>query len=90
VPIDHASALTFHNDWSIDEHSAARDREIPEGHIFGDRCTRLAHHGIDRAVLEAICLAIPEPWLGRREFSTFERQRHAYAAYLWKRQRALL
>ncbi len=45
--------------------------------------------GIDRSVFEAICLAIPEPWLGRREFATFDRQRHAYAAYLWKRQKAL-
>lgn len=89
VPIDHASSLWFHNDWDIDEQSPARALDVPSDHVYASRADRVPHPRIERARLEAICLAIPEPWLGERVFATYDRQRLAYAAYLWKRQRAL-
>ncbi len=95
LAIDHASALPFHHDWLISEDSPAAELEPPAGHVFSARATSLpAWHGrlrqnITRQQLLTICHALPNEWLGSASFETVARQREAYAAYLWKRLRAM-
>jgi hypothetical protein len=90
VPIDHASSLPFHHDWAIDEQRPSMALELGSDHVFSQpRAPASGLPRVERPQLEHICRQLPEPWLGRREFATFDRQRLAYAAYLWKRQRAL-
>ncbi len=100
VPIDHGSALPFHRGWRITEDDPRADLAVPHGHMYQSRAPQLyalcnqwralRTPLVTRAVLDDICSVIPEPWLGPIIFESAERQRIAYAAYLWKRWRALL
>jgi hypothetical protein len=95
VPIDHGSCLPFHHEWKVTEQSRGRDLEVPVDHIFAERADRLgAWHSrlrrrIRRDALSEICRLVPREWLGQVVFSTENRQRQAYGAYLWKRLRAM-
>jgi HipA-like kinase len=96
VPIDHASAFPFHHSWDLDESQPTRDLGAPTDHVYGNRAPRLRSIGgavsaaLGRDSLNAICASVPDEWLGALSFENADRQRAAYAAYLWKRLRALL
>jgi hypothetical protein len=95
LAIDHASALPFHHDWLVTEASPRDDLAPQPTHLFAARAARLpewhrALRGlVSREGLRSICHELPGPWLGALSFGTPERQREAYATYLWKRLRAM-
>jgi hypothetical protein len=95
VPIDHGAALAFHHAWKVTEQCPERNLHSPEGHLYATRETQLRmwhprlRACVPRDTLEAICSSVPDEWLGPLVFATVARQKRAYAAFLWKRLRAL-
>jgi hypothetical protein len=95
LPIDHAAALPFHHTWSLSEAAPGEGPTCDAAHVFADRLPRLLPRSGEfaeltpRELIEAECLGLPESWLGEIVFETPERQKLAYAAWLWKRLRAL-
>lgn len=95
VPIDHGAALPFHHRWRVREETPGTDLTPPANHVYSARSTKLgAWHPrlaklLTRELLESVTRSIPTEWLGPIEFAKADRQRAAYAAYLWKRMRAL-
>lgn len=95
TPIDHASSLPFRHRWDLDERAPEGALEPPRDHLYGERAARLGDwHGelaarLPRARLDAITASLPDDWACPLAFPTAERQRQAYAAYLWKRLRAM-
>ena len=95
VPIDHGAALPFHHRWRVTEASPSAELEPTLDHVYASRRVKLAawHDRlaalVSRETLRGICASVPDVWLGPIVFATPARQRSAYAAYLWKRMRAL-
>lgn len=94
-PIDHGAALSIHHTWQIDERTPSEELEVPQDHVFAARAPRLnawyaeLERRITRDLLNELALGLPEEWLGPLHFGTTERQKLAYATYLWKRLQAL-
>jgi hypothetical protein len=95
IAIDHASALPFHHDWVLSEALPSKDLAPPSTHVFASRAARLPQWHphlrplLSRELLLEVCAELPIEWLGQPSFDSPERQRQAYAAYLWKRLHAM-
>jgi len=94
VPIDHGAALPFHHDWRVTEDLPRAELEPRADHVFFNRYVRGTSKpslsSITIAVLDEVCGATPEVWLGDIALGSAARQRAAYAAYLKKRLVALM
>lgn len=94
-PIDHGAALSFHHTWQLDEQSPSEDLGVPRDHVFAARAATLPdwyselERRVTRELLNELALGLPDEWLGPLRFGSSERQKLAYATYLWKRLQAL-
>jgi hypothetical protein len=94
-PIDHGAALSFHHTWDLDEQSPRENLGVPEDHVFASRAAALPawyeelERRLSRDFLNELALTLPDEWLGPLRFGTPERQKLAYATYLWKRLKSL-
>ncbi|HEU4533603.1 MAG TPA: HipA family kinase [Polyangiaceae bacterium] len=95
VPIDYAASLPFHHDWRLSEEAPAQGLEAPPGHLYAARAGGLGawYRAFGprpkREAFGAAAASMPGEWLDGKAFPSAERERAAYAAYLWKRARAL-
>lgn len=95
VPIDYAASLPFHHDWRLSEEAPTRGLEAPPGHLYAARAGALGPWyralgpRLTREAFGEAAASMPIEWLGGTAFPSPERERAAYAAYLWKRSRAL-
>jgi len=91
IPIDHGAALPFQHDWKHLSEERPLDDAPPPLHLYASRHERLRprfaelHSLLTREALAEICRSVPDEWLGNIVFESPDRQRSAYAAFLWKR-----
>lgn len=91
VPIDHGSALPFQHDWKHLSEAGPLDSSPPPRHLYEARHRSLSprfgelRSSLTREGLVEICRTVPDEWLGDIVFENADRQRSAYAAFLWKR-----